>query len=224
MQVKDKLKKIQAEINEVCSRIGRNPDDIKIIAVTKYVSAERAQEALEAGIANLGENRDDGFLAKWEVLGDKPVWHFIGTLQSRKVKNIIDKVDYIHSLDRLSLAKEINKRAKEKVKCFVQVKTSDEETKHGLEVHKVIDFIHQLEEYPNIEVIGLMTMAPLTDDEEAIRKCFKQLKELQKQVQELKLPYAPCGELSMGMSNDYKIAIEEGATYIRIGTALVGES
>lgn len=221
--VKENLAFIQGQIAEACERSGRNPEHIHIVAVTKYVSAERAAEALEAGIQNLGENRDDGLLAKWEVLKDKPLWHFIGTLQSRKVRNIIDKVEYIHSLDRMSLAKEINKRADKRIKCFIQVNVSGEESKHGLQPENTVEFIQKLEPYENIEVIGLMTMAPYTDDEEVLRTCFRRLRNLKEEVEGLGLRHAPCHELSMGMSNDYKIAIEEGATFVRIGSALVGE-
>lgn len=223
MKVAAKLELIKQQINEACLKANRNTDEVKLIAVTKYVSTERAIEALEAGIVNLGENRDDGLLAKWEVLGDKPDWHFIGTLQTRKVKNVIDKVEYIHSLDRLSLAAEINKRAARKVKCLVQVNVSQEETKHGLSPEAAIDFIHSLRPYENISVEGLMTMAPFTDDEQVLRACFQKLKELRDQVQACHLEFAPCTELSMGMSNDFALAIEEGATMVRIGTALVGE-
>ncbi|WP_428908727.1 YggS family pyridoxal phosphate-dependent enzyme [Niallia sp. Krafla_26] len=223
MKVVENLQVIQKKIIEACKKVNRNPNEVKIIAVTKYVSNERAQEAVNAGILDLGENYDEGLIKKWEVLQDKPKWHFIGSLQSRKVKNIIEKVDYIHSLDRLSLAKEINKRSKSIVKCFVQVNVSGEETKHGISPDELIGFIQSLEEYPNIEVVGLMTMAPLTDDESLVRDCFRALKSLQIKVQQMELEFAPCKELSMGMSNDYEIAIEEGATMIRIGTALVGE-
>ncbi|WNS77096.1 YggS family pyridoxal phosphate-dependent enzyme [Bacillus sp. DTU_2020_1000418_1_SI_GHA_SEK_038] len=222
MKVIENLKAIQHKINEACERANRNSEDIKVIAVTKYVSTERALEALDAGIIHLGENRDDGLLEKWEVIKDKPVWHFIGTLQSRKVKNIIDKVEYIHSVDRLSLAQEINKRANKKINCFIQVNVSGEESKQGIHPEEVKEFIAELSHYPNILVSGLMTMAPLTSDDEILRSCFQKLKRLQTDIQELKLEYAPCHELSMGMSNDFEIAIEEGATMIRIGTALVG--
>ncbi|MFD1705810.1 YggS family pyridoxal phosphate-dependent enzyme [Siminovitchia sediminis] len=221
--VKENLSIIQERINEACERSGRDPEDIQIVAVTKYVSVERAAETLDAGIQNLGENRDEGLLKKWEALGDKPTWHFIGTLQSRKVKSVVDKVNYIHSLDRKSLAKEINKRAKQPVKCFVQVNVSGEESKHGLAPENTVEFIKQLEAYENIEVVGLMTMAPHIDDDEVLRTCFRRLRKLKEEVEGLGLSYAPCHELSMGMSNDYTIAIEEGATFIRIGSALVGE-
>jgi PLP dependent protein len=223
MSVKENLQIIEQNIKEACERSNRNKEEVQIIAVTKYVSNERAQEALEAGIIHLGENRDDGFLKKWEQFQDKPIWHFIGTLQSRKVKNIIDKVDYIHSLDRLSLAKEIQKRASKPIKCFVQVNVSGEESKHGLRPDELIPFIEHLASFDRIVVVGLMTMAPFTDDETLIRRCFQQLKTLQLKVQALNKKYAPCTELSMGMSNDYIIAVEEGATFVRIGSSLVGE-
>lgn len=224
MRVADKLEDIKKQINEACLRANRNPNEVKLIAVTKYVSIDRASEALEAGIDNLGENRDEGLLEKWKVLGDKPNWHFIGTLQTRKVKNIIDKVEYIHSLDRLSLAEEINKRSPgKKIKCLVQINVSQEESKHGLTTEEAITFIKQLGSFENISVEGLMTMAPFTNDEEILRSCFRQLWKLRDRVQALNLDFAPCSELSMGMSNDFSIAIEEGATMVRIGTALVGE-
>ncbi len=223
MSVQENLQLIQANIMEVCSKTNRDPNEIKIIAVTKYVSTETAQKAIEAGIEHIGENRDSGLNQKWEVMGERAIWHFIGTLQTRKVKSIIDKVDYIHSLDRLSLAEEIDKRADHIIKCFVQVNAANEETKQGLSVDEVVPFVEKLKDFPNIRVVGLMTMAPFTDNESVLRETFSKVKKLQKGVQALNLPYAPCDELSMGMSNDYKIAIEEGATMIRIGTSLVGK-
>jgi PLP dependent protein len=223
MSVAAKYEQIKQQINETCIKANRNPEEVKVIAVTKYVSTERALEALQAGIINLGENRDDGLLKKWEVLQDKPVWHYIGSLQTRKVKNIINIVEYIHSLDRISLAEEINKRTGHKIKCLVQINVSGEESKHGLSPEEAMVFIESLRKFENISVEGLMTMAPFTNDEDQIRACFRKLRELRDQVQALNLEYAPCTELSMGMSNDYVIAIEEGATMVRIGTALVGE-
>ncbi|MGR3763782.1 YggS family pyridoxal phosphate-dependent enzyme [Rossellomorea sp. NS-SX7] len=222
MKVEENLKIIQDNIYEACSSAGRKPEEINIVAVTKYVSTKRAEEALQAGLIHLGENRDSGLLSKWDELKDKPQWHFIGTLQSKKVKNIIDKVSYIHSLDRLSLAKEIHKRADKPVSCFVQVNVSGEDSKHGMSPQDVEGFIKNLKDYSNVKVIGLMTMAPYTDDEGFLRKCFRTLRELQEKIHSLELSNAPCTELSMGMSNDYSIAIEEGATFIRIGSALVG--
>ena len=222
MDVASNLHNIETRINEAAQRAGRNPGDIKIIAVTKYVTAARAKEAYEAGIRNLGENRSEGILAKREFFDEQPIWHFIGSLQTRKVKSIIDKVNIIHSLDRISLAAEIQKRAEKPVDCLVQVNVSGEDTKHGITPQETIEFVKQLANFDKIRIIGLMTMAPLTDNHDVIRQCFKDLKNLQVQIQNLLLPYAPCRELSMGMSNDFEIAVEEGSTMVRIGTALVG--
>ena len=133
MKVADNLVRIEEQIEKACQNSGRKRDEITLIAVTKYVSIERAKEALDAGIVNLGENRDEGLLNKYEVLKDQPKWHYIGSLQTRKVKNIIDKVVYIHSMDRISLAEEIQKRAHAQIKCLVQVNVSGEESKHGIE-------------------------------------------------------------------------------------------
>lgn len=222
MDVAHNLERIKQRVEQACKKSNRNVNEITIIAVTKYVTIERTKEALEAGIKNLGENRNEGFLEKHNAIGDKAKWHFIGTLQSRKVKDIINEVDMLHSLDRLSLAKEIEKRASEPVDCFVQVNVSGEETKHGLAPGEVIPFIEKLENYKKVRVVGLMTMAPHIEDKEKIRDVFRELKQLRDEVKNKNLEYAPCEYLSMGMSNDYDIAIEEGATHIRIGSKLVG--
>lgn len=223
MKVKDNLAAIKQKIEQAAARAGRKADDVTIVAVTKYVSTDRAKEAVEAGIGHLGENRVEGIIEKHEAIGSRAKWHFIGSLQTRKVKSMIEYADYIHSLDRESLAKEINQRAMKPVQCFVQVNVSGEESKHGMVPGEVIPFIQSLHRYENVQIGGLMTMAPLTDDRDVLRACFRQLASLRDEVQALNLPFAPCSELSMGMSNDYDIAIEEGATMIRIGTALVGE-
>ncbi|MFX3622631.1 MAG: YggS family pyridoxal phosphate-dependent enzyme [Ectobacillus sp.] len=222
MTVYDNLTYVKQQIEEACKKTNRSPGEITIVAVTKTVGIEKAKEVLNAGIVHLGENRKEGLLPKYEAFGDKVHWHFIGSLQTRKVKDVIDKIDYLHSLDRLSLAEEIQKRATKPVRCFVQVKTSHEETKHGLEPDEVLSFITSLEKYDKIRIIGLMTMAPYSQDDAEIRRCFRALRKLKDEIQALHFVHAPCTELSMGMSNDYAIAIEEGATYIRLGTILVG--
>ncbi|PPA72124.1 YggS family pyridoxal phosphate-dependent enzyme [Jeotgalibacillus proteolyticus] len=223
MDVIEKGKRIKMNINAASARAGRSADDVTVVAVTKYVTNERAQEAADAGFFHLGENRLEGLLEKKEVLTGQTVWHFIGSLQSRKVKDVINDIDYLHSLDRLSLAKEINKRADGEIKCFVQVNVSGEEQKHGISPENIIEFIDQLSKYDKIKVVGLMTMAPHTTDEKILRKCFKDLSKLKETIHTHGFLHAPCTELSMGMSNDYEIAIEEGATFVRIGSALVGE-
>ncbi|WP_176555794.1 YggS family pyridoxal phosphate-dependent enzyme [Virgibacillus ndiopensis] len=222
MTVAANLEEIRTNIRQACNNSNRDPEEITIIGVTKYVTIERTEETIETGIKNLGENRLEGFLEKYNYIQDRATWHFIGTLQSRKVKEIIDKIDVVHSLDRKSLAKEINKRSKKPIDCFVQVNVSGEESKHGLAPDEVIFFIESIANYENIRIVGLMTMAPHVDDEETIRNIFRNLATLRNTVQEKNLEFAPCHYLSMGMSNDYKIAIEEGATHIRIGSKLVG--
>ncbi|WP_373895946.1 YggS family pyridoxal phosphate-dependent enzyme [Virgibacillus sp. CBA3643] len=223
MDVATNLGTIQNNIRQACENSNRNPDEITVIGVTKYVTIERTKEAINNGIKNLGENRLEGLLEKFNHIEDDVKWHFIGTLQSRKVKDVIDKVDAIHSLDRLSLAKEINKRASEPIDCFVQVNVSGEESKHGLEPEDVTSFIKEIQKYNQVHVVGLMTMAPHLEDKERLRGIFKRLAALQYKVKEKKFVNAPCEFLSMGMSNDYEIAIEEGATHVRIGSNLVGQ-
>ncbi|AMO84601.1 hypothetical protein B857_00250 [Solibacillus isronensis B3W22] len=217
----ENLKQIQHQIEIAKQRVNAQ-QTVEIIAVTKEVDVNRTEEAIEAGLIHLGENRPEGLLNKLDSINSAVSWHYIGSLQTRKVKQVIDQIDYLHSLDRLSLAEEIEKRATKRVKCFVQVNVSGEESKHGLTREQALDFVKQLEQFPKIEVVGLMTMAPFTEDETMIRQVFKQLKQLQQEVSQLNIPNVPCTELSMGMSNDYEIAVEEGATFVRIGTALVG--
>ncbi|MFC4387327.1 YggS family pyridoxal phosphate-dependent enzyme [Gracilibacillus marinus] len=222
MTVAENLVNIQNNIRKACEKANRKIEDITIIGVTKYVSIERTIEAIDSGVKHIGENRPEGLLSKKESIANEAIWHFIGTLQSRKVKDVIDHVDYIHSLDRMSLAKEINKRQEKKINCFVQVNTSGEQSKHGLNEEEVHAFIQQLKEYPSIHVVGLMTMAPHVTDETVLRTTFRKLKLLKEEIEEQQYSHAPCQYLSMGMSNDYMIAIEEGATHIRIGSELVG--
>ncbi|MGN7386889.1 YggS family pyridoxal phosphate-dependent enzyme [Sporosarcina sp. SAFN-015] len=221
--LQQRMQKIEKAIQAACDRSNRKRQDVTIVAVTKQVSTNRAKEVIELGITNLGENRPEGLLAKQEdIQSEKLNWHFIGNVQSRKVKDIINKVDFLHSLDRLSLAKEIQKRASSTVNCFVQVNVSGEESKSGINPEELEDFILQLANYNKIRVVGLMTMAPFTEDEEWIRTVFRSLRSLRDQIAAKEVEHAPCTLLSMGMSNDYSIAIEEGATHVRIGTALVG--
>lgn len=222
MNVQQNYDTIKTELDTSIKKAGISTQP-NVIAVTKYVTIDRANEAYDAGLRHFGENRVEGFLAKQNALPDDAVFHFIGTLQTRKVKEVINQMDYFHALDRLKLAKEIQKRAEHKVKCFVQVNVSEEESKQGITINEINDFIEAIKEYDNIEVVGLMTMAPLTGDVDYIRQLFNTLKEKQSEIQALNLSYAPCTELSMGMSNDYQLAAEAGASFVRIGTKLVGK-
>ncbi|WP_338016786.1 YggS family pyridoxal phosphate-dependent enzyme [Lysinibacillus cavernae] len=216
------LNKLHDLITAAEKKANREGNDVQIIAVTKEVSVERTQEAIDAGLIHLGENRPEGLNRKISEIQANVHWHYIGSLQTRKVKQVINYIDYLHSLDRLSLAEEIEKRAEKPVKCFVQVNVSGEESKHGLTIEEVLPFVEALKSFTMIQVVGLMTMAPNTEDEASIRSVFKQLKQCQQQIAEQGFAHAPCTELSMGMSNDFEIAVEEGATFVRVGTALVG--
>lgn len=216
------MKAIKPVYEEIKKELDTVRPGIQVIAVTKQVGIERTVEAIDAGIRHLGENRPEGLLKKRQAISRDVSWHFIGNLQTRKVKEVIDQIDYLHSLDRLSLAKEIQKRATHPVKCFVQVNVSKEESKSGIPAEETVDFVKSLEAFDKIQVIGLMTMAPNTTDDTIIRNVFKGLKSLQLEIAAEAMSHAPCTECSMGMSNDYNIAAQEGATFVRIGTALVG--
>ncbi len=213
---------IKPVFEQITNELNNIHPGINLIAVTKQVGVDRTQEAVDAGIRHLGENRPEGLVLKRDAIDAEVMWHYIGNLQTRKVKEVINRIDYLHSLDRMNLAKEIQKRAEKTVKCFVQVNVSNEESKSGILPDETLEFVRSLSEFDKIHVVGLMTMAPNTDDETVIRNVFKELKSLQLQVAAEKMEHASCTECSMGMSNDYMIAAQEGATFVRIGTALVG--
>lgn len=221
--VQQNLEQIQQRMQSASERANRKLEDVTLIAVTKEVSVNRTNEVIENGILHLGENRPEGLKKKLDAISNEVKWHYIGTLQTRKVKSVINDINFLHSLDRISLADEIEKRATSTKDCFVQVNVSQEESKHGLSFAEVEAFIDQLKNHKRIRIIGLMTMAPNTEDDAIIRDVFRRLKQLQSKIAAKKIVNAPCTELSMGMSGDYEIAIEEGATFIRIGTALVGK-
>ncbi|GAB7387647.1 YggS family pyridoxal phosphate-dependent enzyme [Bacillaceae bacterium] len=226
MPVAERYAEVRRRIEEACKRSGRDPGDVRVIAVTKYVGLETTKEVLDSGIEHVGENRVQEALPKWERLGHRGVWHFIGHLQRNKVKDVVGKFAYIHSLDRLSLAEEIEKRAKRLgivCKCFVQVNVSGEQSKYGLPPEEVVPFVRRVSEMEAIEVVGLMTMAPFVEDPQETRDVFRGLKALQREVQALSLPRVPAPHLSMGMSNDFEVAVEEGATFVRLGSILVGK-
>lgn len=217
MSVSEQLAKIKENLQEY--------PNVKIVAATKYFDIEKTKEIIEAGITDIGENRKDTFLEKYEQLKDYNLtWHYFGVIKipPKLASNFIDSIDYLHSLDSIDLANAINKSRKnpEPLKCFVQVNLSNNANKTGLSESRVIPFIKNLAKYPKIEVVGLMTIAGWTFDEEELEGYFRTLQELQQEVQELNLSHAPCTELSMGMSNDYKTALKFGSTMIRIGTLL----
>lgn len=210
MGIKENVIKIKETLKEY--------PNVKLVAATKYMNIEETEELIKQGINELGENRTDMFLEKYTALKDYDIkWHFFGVVQTRKIRDIVNKVSCLHSLDRLSLASELNKRLEQPLDCFVQVNISEEPNKQGIPANKVKTFIKQLEKFDKIRVIGLMCIAQLTFDEEILIKSFQKMKKMQLEIEAMNLPYAPCHELSMGMSNDYLLAIKEGSTCIRLG-------
>lgn len=215
---------LRQKIEETCKRSGRKPDEVKLIAVSKYFGVDAIVEAKNCGLTDFGENRAQELTLKYDKLGNTVTWHMIGTLQKNKVKYAVNAAELIHSVDLLELVEEINKRA-EKIgkvqKILLEVKTSEEETKSGLETkNEILSLVKRCSELKNIELKGLMTMAPLTEDDDIIRKSFRDLRNLKDQINNKGYILT---ELSMGMTSDFEIAIEEGATMIRIGSAIFGD-
>jgi pyridoxal phosphate enzyme (YggS family) len=221
--IKDNVKRVLDNITETAIKVNRNPDDITLVAVTKTVTAKEAQEVMSAGVKTLGENRVQSLLDKYEVLKDEPEWHLIGHLQTNKVKYIADKVSLIHSVDSLKLAEEISRKFGENQKCaniLLQVNVSGEESKFGVTPDECLKLAESVSLLQNVRVKGLMTMAPLIATPDECRKYFYDLNKLSQRLREARLPNVDMQHLSMGMSGDYREAIMEGATLVRVGSAL----
>jgi PLP dependent protein len=223
--IRDNIEAINAHKDEIAARTGRKPGDVLLVAVTKTRTAEELNEAIDAGITDIGENKVQEILDKFDHV--KPVrWHMIGHLQTNKVKYIIDKVSLIHSVDSLHLAEEIDRRAGaigRTMDILIQVNAAMEESKFGIpaeETGRMIESI--LENCKNIRIRGLMSIAPFAEDSEEIRIYFRQVKELFDKYAGFPHERADFVYLSMGMSNDYEVAIEEGSNLIRVGTAIFG--
>ena len=207
---------VRKDIKEFIKTI---PEDVTLVAATKYVGVDDMEVLLENGINNFGENRTESFLQKYAVLQNKgAVWHFIGHLQRNKANEVMNKLDYLHSLDSLKLAEVIERKREKSLKCFVEISINLEESKNGVPYFEAKDFIKQLQKFSKIEVVGLMMMAIKASDEDSLENQFAKLKILRDDLEKelnIKLPF-----LSMGMSDDYKEAIKEGATHIRLGRVL----
>ncbi|MFI3116943.1 YggS family pyridoxal phosphate-dependent enzyme [Streptococcus suis] len=211
---------IFSAVAKAAEKTGRPSESVKVIAVTKYVDSSIANQLVNTGITHIGENRVDQFLEKYNALADKQLtWHLIGTLQRRKVKDIIPFVDYFHALDSVKLAQEIDKRSTKIVKCFLQVNVSGEESKHGFAVSEIDAALAEISLLENIELVGLMTMAPIDATDDELDEIFSKMQEIQEELATRNLPRMPFTELSMGMSGDFERAIAHGATYVRIGSA-----
>ncbi|SNZ14821.1 YggS family pyridoxal phosphate-dependent enzyme [Hydrogenobacter hydrogenophilus] len=220
-----RLEEVESKIRDACERAGRKREDVLLLGASKSVSLSKIKEYYQCGLSVFGENRVQEFLKKYEELKDLHIdWHFIGRLQSNKVKYIIDKVNLIHSLDRESLAHEINKRAQALGKIqevLIEVNVGNEESKGGLESEELLNFYERMLAFKNLRVVGLMCIPPYREDPNQVRPYFEKLRKLKEKLEwefSVKLNH-----LSMGMSHDFEVAIEEGATIVRIGTLLFGK-
>lgn len=222
----DRIGAVRRRIERAAESAGRNPQDITLVAVTKNVPIDRVREAVELGISHLGENRVQEAEKKIAALGPcGATWHLIGSLQTNKINKALRLFSLIHSVDSRRLASAVQSRAEREgivVPCLIQVNVSGEETKHGITFESAVSDIREIAGHSCLEVRGLMTIAPYTTDPESVRPVFRRLRELAEMIRELGISGASVDVLSMGMSGDFEVAIEEGATTVRIGSALFG--
>jgi len=224
--LKENYANVLKNVHNACERAGRKTDDVTLIAVSKTKPVEMLQEIYDCGCRDFGENKVQEIMDKYDKLPNDIRWHMIGHLQTNKVKYIVDKVYMIHSVDSIKLAKEISKEAVKKnvtVKVLLEVNVAKEETKFGLLTEEVPDFYKEVIDLPGLKVCGLMTIAPYVENSEENRQYFVNLKQLMVDIESEKTDNISVGELSMGMTGDYEVAIEEGATYVRVGTGIFGE-
>ena len=223
--MKEALEQIKEDIIKHSKISGRKSEDITLIAVSKTYPAEAIEEAISLGCEHFGENKVQELMNKVDVVKGNPKWHLIGHLQTNKVKYVIGHVELIHSVDSLKLAQEIEKQSAKKgvvTSILIEVNVAKEDSKHGIYVEDVLELVKAIAQLPHVKIEGFMTVAPFTEDPEENRPIFKALYDLSVDIQKQNIDNISTSILSMGMSNDYKIAIEEGATLIRIGTALFG--
>jgi pyridoxal phosphate enzyme (YggS family) len=227
--IRENIDNIRMRVEKAALKAGRKPEEIKIIAVTKNIAPDKIIEAIDAGIVDLGENRVQELQDKINTINalkKNANWHMIGHLQRNKVKYLIDSVDMIHSLDSIELATEMDKRAQKAdriIDVLVQVNIAGEKSKFGIYEDRVMDFVKKVSKCKNIKVKGLMTIAPLVQDPEDARFVFKQLRKIFIDISRENIDNIDMDYLSMGMSNDFEVAIEEGANIVRIGTAIFGK-
>ena len=224
--ITENLKEVEKRIQAACQRSGRNREDVTLIAVSKTKPVEMMQEAMKSGIVTFGENKVQEILEKQKTLTEPLEWHLIGHLQRNKVKQIVDKVVLIHSVDSLRLAKQIQTEYEKKGKIaniLVEVNMAKEESKYGFMPEEAEDAIREIATYPNILVQGLMTIAPFVENSEENRVHFRNLRKLLVDINRKNIDNVSMSVLSMGMTGDYEVAIEEGATLVRVGTGIFGE-
>ena len=222
-----RIQNIQKRIKEAADGCGRDPSTVRLVAVSKTIPVNRVREAIEAGVTVLGENYVQEAQGKFNQLATCPVsWHFIGHLQSNKAKYAVRLFDMIHSVDTLKLARELNKQAQKNAKVqniLIQINISKESSKSGVDAKNVLDLIDTVRHLENLSVKGLMTMPPFYNDPEKARPYFSALRNLRDRIRQDTPPEVALDELSMGMTGDFEVAIQEGATLVRIGTAIFGE-
>jgi pyridoxal phosphate enzyme (YggS family) len=215
------LERVRREIAEAAARAGRRPEDVRLVAVSKTVPVPLVREAMAAGQRDFGENRVQEAAAKYKELGTEVRWHFVGRLQRNKVRHLVGWVDLIHSLDRTELAEEIDRRADRPVEVLVEVNVSEDPARGGVQPAALVPLLETVSALPNLRVVGLMAMAPVVDAPEQARPFFRRQVGLRDEAAR-RLPRLPLHHLSMGMSQDYAVAVEEGATLVRIGEAIFG--
>lgn len=223
--IKENIKAVEAIITEECKKSGRERSDVTLIAVSKTKPVEMLQEAYDYGCRDFGENKVQELMDKYEVLPNDIRWHMIGHLQRNKVKYIVDKVYMIHSVDSLRLAEEISREAVKKnveVKILIEVNVANEDTKFGVSCEEVRQLVRDIAKLPNILIKGLMTIAPYVDDEEKNRCYFQKLKKISVDIMGENIDNIYMDILSMGMTGDYRVAVSEGANYVRVGTGIFG--
>lgn len=223
--VKENYNYVKQQVEETAKACGRDPKEITLIAVSKTKPLENIEELIEIGVEDFGENKVQELCDKYEHVSQPVRFHLIGHLQTNKVKYIVDKACLIHSVDSLKLAQTIQKEAVKKqviAQILIEVNVAEEDSKFGLHTEDVIPFIQEISTMPNLHVNGLMTIAPFVDDPEDNRKYFRTLKQLSLDITSKNIDNIDMNVLSMGMTNDYKVAIEEGATMVRVGTAIFG--
>lgn len=221
----DNYNYVKQQVIDTALKCGRNPEDITLIAVSKTKPLEDIEELVAIGVTEYGENKVQELCDKYEKVSKPVHFHLIGHLQTNKVKYIVDKACLIHSLDSIKLAKEIQKEASKKqvtAEVLIEVNVAEEESKFGLKVDEVIPFLEDISTYQNIHVNGLMTIAPFVDNPEENRIHFQRLRQLSLDITSKNIDNIDMNVLSMGMTNDYHVAIEEGATMVRVGTAIFG--
>ena len=224
--LKDRLNEVEEQILSSCDKGNRNRDDVTLIAVSKTKPVETLHEAYDLGVRIFGENKVQELVDKYEVLPKDISWHMIGHLQRNKVKYIIDKVSCIHSVESVRLAETIEKEAAKHdriIDVLIEVNVAGEDSKFGLTPEETPAFIEEISKFPHLRVKGLMTIAPFVDNSEENRPVFKALKKLSVDIEAKNIDNVSMNVLSMGMTNDYQVAIEEGATMVRVGTGIFGE-